>query len=476
MKDNKLNEILQQAEKTGSYLITATIRDKDKKENDLTHHVSRLDFPTDDIVPSLDNSVRLLDINKKQPTPVVKLEPVSEDLPPLKIAIMTHFNRCPDHYSPGRAVKNQIKMLQHYGHEVVFFLQEGSKLDAGCKMMPVVPRFKREKNVVNNEAKEKFIKLLKDEVDGKFDVVITHDFYIDDCITYREGIKESGIRANWIHWARSGIGRPINFAMENARYMYMNYADAGIFAERIGVKPEQVRVVFNEKDPALMWNWHPATKLVSDHMKLWNKDIIQTYPICTTRMDAKGINSVIKIFGEMKRHGKKVALIIANSNGRRRVQEIESKIKFAEENGLTKEDFVFTSTLSTKEIDIVREVPNQTVVELLQVSNLLIFPTIAEVCSNILLEASMTKNLLVLNSDLPSLFDFADHDDVLEHPFSSLQNINYSGKTNEDLRHIARSIIRVLDKNKPDQQFRRVWKTHSFDGIYNKMLKPILYE
>jgi len=468
--------IIQQAEKTGSYLITATVRYPNKSENDLTHFVFKDNFPIDDIIPSLDNSIRLLGINKKQPVPVVKPKLVSEKLPPLKIAIITHFNRCPDSYSPGKAIKNQIKMLQHYGHEVVFFLQEGSRLDAGCKMMPVVTKFRRQKNIVDEEAKKKFIEVLKNEVDGKFDVAITHDFYIDDCITYREAIKESGIKANWIHWARSGVGHPIDFKMDNARYMYMNYADAGMFADRINVNIDKIRVTFNEKDPSLLLKWNDITKAISNHMKLWEKDIIQTYPICTTRMDAKGLNSVIRVFGELKKLGKNVALVICNANGRRRLDEISSKIEFAKECGLTEEDFVFTSTLANEDLDIVSEVPHETVAQLMQISNLFIFPTIAEVCSNVLLEASMTKNLLVLNSDLPSLFDFAGDESVLDYPFTSLQSIHYKNKTDNDLNLLARQIIRNLDKNKSDKQFRKVWKTHSFDGIYNKMLAPVLYE
>lgn len=474
--NDELLKLIKRIESVSGYFLTATLYDKKKKENNLSHHTIRKEFPKDDIVPSIDQCLRSLEISPRESLPVVKPQLIEKEVKPLKIAIMTHFNRCPDHYSPGRAVKNQIKLLQQYGHEVSFFLQEGSKLDAGCKMMPMVPRFKREKNIVNEEAKEKFIELLKKEVDGKFDVVITHDFYIDDCITFREGIKESGIRANWIHWARSGVGRPIDFAMENARYMYMNYADAGLFAERIGVSSDKVRVTFNEKDPALMFGWNDITKAISDRMRLWEKDIIQTYPICTTRMDAKGINSVIKTFGELKKLGKKVALIIGNSNGRRRIQEIESKIALAKEHGLDENDFLITSTLATDEMDISREIPHETVVQLLQISNLFIFPTIAEVCSNVLLEASMAKNLIVVNSDLPSLFDFVNKQAVLKHPFTSAQSIHYHGTTTSHLKVLAGEIIMELDKNFSDLQFRKVWSTHSMDSIYNKMLKPILYE
>jgi len=475
MKNIKLSDVISSVESLGSYFITITSRDTNKIENDLKHYVFRKQFSNDDIVPSLDVCVRGLGVKFPQLVPVIIPKIINEKVKPLKIAIITHFNRAPDSYSPGKAVKNQIKLLMEYGHEVVFFVQEGSKLDVGCTMKPIMPKFKRIKNVVDNEAKEKIKNILKSELTDNFDIVITHDFFIDDCITYREAIKECGIDIKWLHWARSGIGRPIDFKMDNTRYVYMNYADVGVFAERINVNSDKVRVIFNEKDPALLFQWNPITKYIADKMKLYDKEIIQTYPICTTRMDSKGLNSVIKVFAELKKCGKKVALIICNSNGRRRLDEIKSKQDYAKSLGLTDKDIVFTSTLSNEEHIIHSEVPNKVVSELLQISNLFVFPTVAEVCSNVLLEASMTKNLLVLNEDLPLLFDFADENSVLKYPFTSSRNLHYSGRDDKPVNDLAKSIINQLDNNKNDLQFRRIWRVHNRHAIY-QMLKNVLYE
>jgi len=480
MKNPKLLEILSNAEEKGSYLITATIKDKSKTEGDLTHHHVREDFPTDDIIPSLDRAVRTMNIQPQINTVAKNPEPFGKekrkDLKPLKIAIITHFNRCPDSYSPGKAVKHQIKLLQKYGHEVVFFVTEGSTLDVGCELRPVVPKFKRKKNVIDEEAKAKFIDVLRENLTDDFDVAITHDFYIDDCITYREGIKECGVNIKWLHWARSGVGHPIDWKMDNTKYIYMNYQDSELFASRIGVDVKDLRVVFNEKDPSLMNEWNPITRMISDKMSLQYKDIIQTYPMCTTRMDAKGINSVIATFGKLKESGKNVALIICNSNGRKRISEIESKMKYAKDCGLDERDIVFTSTLANDEFKIVSEVPHKVVVELMQISNLFIFPTIAEVCSNVLLEASMTKNLIVINEDLPSLFDFVDKDAILKHPFTSLRSVHYSGRDNESFTKLAKQIVGQIEANKADKQFRKVWSTHNLETVYYNQLAPILYE
>jgi len=383
----------------------------------------------------------------------------------------------PDSYSPGKAVKNQIKILQKFGHSVVFFTQEGSEVDVGCEMRPVVPKFKREKNVVNEEAKKKFIDVLREHLTSDFDLAITHDFYIDDCISYREAIKECGVPIKWIHWARSGVGSPIDFKMDNARYVYMNYADAGQFARRIGVDVDKVRVAFNEKAPEFFFKWDPVTTMITEKMRLWEKDIIQTYPVCSTRLDAKGINSVLAVFGQLKRLGKKVALIVCNSNGRRRMDELEAKQQYAlKEHGLTEEDFVFTSRFASEDYHIESEVSNTVVAQLQQISNLFVFPTIAEVCPNILLEAAMAKNLIVINEDLPLLLDFVDQTGVLKYSFTSSKSLHFHGRDDKSLEVLGKQIIGQLESNKNDKMLRHVWKRHCVETIYWDMLAKILYE
>ena len=460
----------------GSYLMTLTTRDKKKDENNLNHYVFREDFPTDDVTPSLDKCVRLLNITLPPRVEVVIPPKIEEPRKPLKIGILTHFNHAPEYYSPARQVRSQIKMLQSFGHEVVFFIQEGSKLEWGCETRTIVPKFKREKNIVNEEVKNRFIEILRKEITDDFDLIISHDLFIDDCITFREAIKECGIKVKWLHWARSGVGRPINFDMPNARYVYMNYADVGIFASRIGVDSDRVRVVVNDKDPSNLFGWNPITNKVNEQLRLWQKDIIQTYPLCSTRMDAKGINWVIRIFGLLKQQGKKVALVICNANSRKRVADIEAKMNFAKECGLDDNDILFTSSLKGLEYDVSRDVPHRTVVELMQISNLFVFPTMAEVSSNVELEASMTKQLLVLNSDLPCLFDIADRSAVLSYPFTSLQSVHYDSNNVKLLNKLVKEIIEKIDNNWADKQFRYVWKNNCMASIYNDLLKPILYE
>lgn len=479
MKELALDEIIKEAKKIGSYLITITTKDKSREENDLNHYVFREDFYQDDVIGSLDGCVRSIGIKSPKSPTITFSPPIREKKRPLKIAIVTHFSRCPESYSPGKAVKNLIKMLLKHNHIPVFFTQEGSKLtkdDIGCEVRHAVTKFKREKNVIDEEAKKKFIDVLREQLTSDFDLIITFDMFIDDCITYREAIKECGVNIPWLHFARSGIGNPIDFNMSNARYVYLNYADTQIFADRIGVSIDKVRTIFNEKDGEFFFKWDPITTMIVNKFRLWEKDIIQTYPICSTRITAKGLLDIIRVFGKLKELGNKVCLIVPNSNGRKRTEELKNVQKMTLDYGLNSQDFIFTSLLADEKYDIASEVPNKVVSELFQLSNLFIFATRAENGPNILLESGMTKNLIVVNEDLPLLYDFVNKDAVLSYPFTSNRNLHYTGRDDDSLMKLAKQINGQIRANKADLMFRYIWRRHNADTIYYDMLEPVLYE
>ncbi|MHA1225135.1 MAG: glycosyltransferase family 4 protein [Candidatus Hodarchaeales archaeon] len=394
----------------------------------------------------------------------------------MKIAILTAFRNMPESYSLVNDVRDQIKTLNKYGHKVVFFAQEGCKGEGiECEMKAIFPRFRMEKNVENPEIKKQLIEIFKKEL-KEFDVAIEHDLiYLQAYYTYRKAIMECGVsNVKWIHWAHSAISGGLNLKMPRSRYVYMNYTDVPRFAKAIGVSESDVRVVFNNKDPRLFFDWHPITYQLADKYDLFNRDIIQTYPICSTRMDAKGIDKVIEVFAKLKEIGNKVLLIICNANARRLKEQIEAKLKFAYEKGLSKDEIVFTSTLSPETIG---GVPRDVVRDLMQISNLFIFPTTSEVCSNVLLEASMTKQLLVLNKDFPPLFDFGEENkSVLAHSFGSVRKLSFTSVTDDAYLKLAKKIDEYLKNSKINQQFLRIKNSCNIDIIYKKQLEPILLE
>jgi len=395
----------------------------------------------------------------------------------MKIAIITSFRQMPESYSLVNDVRDQIETLNRFGHEVVFFAQQGCTGEGiQCEMKAVFPHFRNEKNVINQDIKEQLKIILKTELTG-FDIAITHDLtYLSGYVTYGAAIKESNIEnLRWIHWCHSGVGTKLDIKMLHAKYIYMNYTDIERFAKNIGVEQDDVRVIFNDKDPELFFEWHKLTKELATKIDLYDRDIIQTYPLCTTRMESKGINHVIKTFGRLKALGNNVLLIICNSNGRRKKAEIESKINYAKAEGLTEDNFIFTSETLGEEA--ASQVPRAVVKDLMHISNLFIFPSISEVCSNVLLEASMSKQLLVLNRDFPSFFDFGeDGKTVLSFHFGSMTMPGFKFRDKDAYTTLAKVINQQLKANKPDLQMRRILRDCNLNAIYRKQLEPLLYE
>jgi len=115
--------------------------------------------------------------------------------------------------------------------------------------------------------------------------------------------------------------------------------------------------------------------------------------------------------------------------------------------------------------------------DLMLISNVFIFPSLSEVCSNVVLEASMCKQLLVLNKSFPSLFDFGDEGKTcLGHPFGSLIHSDFKFRNLTEFDYLARTIQQQLLINKPLLQQRKILKLTNIDTIYEKQLEPLLIE
>ena len=392
-----------------------------------------------------------------------------------KIAIVTAFRRMPENYSLVNDVIDQIKTLKKNGHEVVFYAQEGCKGEGiDCEMRAVLPHFRTIKNEENSEAKEKMIEIFNEEFKD-VDTVITHDLmYLRGYYTHRMAIMQCGYEGKWIHWCHSAVGANLKLKMAHSKYIYMNYADTKRFATSIGVDLDDVRVVFNDKDARLFFDWNPISYEISEKFDLFNRDVMQTYPMCSTRMNAKGIDHVIRTFGKLKSLDNRVLLIVPNANARKRGDDIEAKIKLGEQCGLTKDELVFTSTVNP---DWTGGVPRDVVRDLMQISNLFVFPSSSEVCSNVLLEASMTKQLLVLNKDFPPFFDFGEEGRTcLGHHFGSLIRTGFKYRTEEAYLNLAKVINQQLLGSKSNQQFLKIKQACNIDTLYRKQLEPVLVE
>lgn len=362
----------------------------------------------------------------------------------MKIAVISHSENIMDTYSISTAIKNQILMLVKHGHEVTYFGRRINTYDF-CNVVKEMPSFTRVKHKVDQAAKEHLVALFKKHLPG-YDLAITHDFYIADCITYREAIMECGVDINWLHFIRSGIGEPVSFKMPNARYVGLNNTDLWRYAKMLDVGIEQMRAVYNIKDPALTYDWDKRTVEIVEQMRLWEKDIVQIYPFCITRADAKGVNELIRLFAELRNYGSKVGLVFCQANKKENV--IEEKTAYIKQLKLEDTDVAF-----------VGEVSQRVVAELQQAANLFAFPTIAETCGQTMLEAALGKNLIIVNKNVPVTHEFVDN--AIKFDFSQ----------GDKLCELAVQIQNELKNNKADLAFRQVWRNHRVDAVYEQLEK-----
>ena len=415
----------------------------------------------------------------------------------MKFGILTTFYDWDRAYSLVSVVEEQLRSLLENGYEPVLFVHDNftadNEIPDGVEIRKVIPRFKLvdyggfQPIESGFEEETKIVQKALEEHLKDIDVVFTHDWIFQGWfLVYNVGMRlaEPNLKCKWFHWIHSAPSpRPENLelphdcrykTMPNSKLIYMNNYDSLRLAEMYGGVLDDVRVVHNPLDPRTFWNLSPLTIDLISKYKLLDADIIDVYPVSSTRFEGKQVNRVIQIMSELKKQGKSVRFICPNAhaNADKEKKAIEELIHYGIERGLTREELIFTSLEGTNwELGV----PHEIVRELFQLSNLFIFPTLSENCPLILLEAALSKCLLVLNEDFPPLRDFFGKD-ALYFKFSSVsQKTEYSNEE-QFFSEVAKIIIGELNKNKSlnvfnilRQKFNRTW-------IFKNELEPIIYE
>tara|TARA_R100000789_G_C3018819_1_gene153074 strand:+ start:1594 stop:2850 length:1257 start_codon:yes stop_codon:yes gene_type:complete len=415
----------------------------------------------------------------------------------MKILILTTFYDFSPAYSLCSVVKEQLEMLLRNGYKPVLAVHDNftddDKIPKGVEIRKVVPRFQLVDYSSNQPVESGFqdqVKKIKESLEEHLkdiDVVFTHDWIFQGWfLIYNVGMREAqpNLKCKWFHWVHSApSGRPEKLeyphncrykTMVNSKLIYMNTYDTLKLAEMYGGILDDIRVVHNPLDPRSFWNLHPlVSKLISKY-KLLDADIIDVYPVSSTRFEGKQVSKVIKVISKLKKQGKSVRFICTNAhaNADKEKKAIEGLIHYGIENGLTRGEMIFTS-LEGKEFEI--GIPHEAVKDFFQLSNLFIFPTLSENCPLILLEAALSKCLLVLNESFPPLRDFFGKDALYFKFGSLLENVNYS---DEEMYYsdIAKIIIGELNKNRPLSAFNKLKQKFNGDYIFKHQLEPLLFE
>lgn len=410
----------------------------------------------------------------------------------MRVAILSHFQSYAPSYALAVGWYERAKMLEYFGVDFTFFTAkncpEGS-FPNQRSVLHTIPGSRPFKEKVKRFTQQ-YIELLAD-----YDVVLTPDIIYQrkgNFLAWNQAARNAArvIRPWWCHWIHSSwVQRPnhINFKdpdhlrftmMDRSFLVYLNEAESHQLVQMYDTEPKWVRHVHNAKDPRIFYDMHPFSWRIIKQLKLYQKEAVCIFPHCSTRMDAKGIDSVIRVMAGLKRAGLSVGLVFCNANARKVQHEIKEKRQWIADRGLVEgKDYMFTH-----ELDEFRPMPRKVVRDLMQISNLFVFGSWRETTGNVFQEAQISGNLLVLNQHLPCLQELADRDRTIwldtsyktpgrmDGQTGDLQQVNYLPEENQYFDHMA--TVRITPNLMPT---RHKW-AFSFERIWHTQFKPLLDE
>src|SRR3990167_11474074 len=417
-----------------------------------------------------------------------------------KIALLTTFHNLDPAYSLCTVVLSQIVSLKKYGYDPVLFVlntftDEYNKLPEGVEVRKVIPQVllvdysgEQEVNADFNDQCEKIYSALKEHTTD-IDVIFEHDFllqgwFLPHAVAIHRLASESKIK--WFHWIHSApspqgekkFPHSCRFTLPaNSKLVYLNNKHLIRAAEMYHVFPKDVRIVYNSIDPRLFWNLHPLVTSLIDKYDILSADYLDIYPLSTTRMvDGKQINVVIDIMAGLKKLGKKVCFIVANAhaNDKREKQVIANTISYANQKGLNSNEIIFTSLEDAPKYEL--GVPREVISQLFTLSNLFIFPSVSENCSLVLLEAMLSKNLLVLNDNGFLPFREFAKENALYFDFGSLiSNVQYNNRE-QFMSDVAKIINSEMGQNKALKASSEIRRNFNYDRNFVDMIEPLIME
>ena len=417
-----------------------------------------------------------------------------------KIGILTTFYNFDPAYSLTSVVEAQLTALVKYGYSPVLFVlnsfnDEHGRVPKGVEVRKIVPQVllvdysgEQEVNADFNDQCEKIYSALKEHT-VDIDVIFEHDlcfqgWFLPHAVAIHRLAGESKIK--WFHWIHSApspqgekkFPHSCRFTLPaNSKLVYLNNKHLIRAAEMYHVFPKDVRIVYNSIDPRLFWNLHPLVTSLIDKYDILSADYMDIYPLSTTRMvDGKQINVVIDIMAGLKKLGKKVCFIVANAhaNDKREKHVIANTISYANQKGLNANEIIFTSLEDAPKYEL--GVPREVISQLFTLSNLFIFPSVSENCSLVLLEAALSKNLLILNdSDYLPFREFAKENALYFDFGSLLSKVQYNDK-DRFMEDVAKIIDSEMKQNKSLRASSDVKKNFNFDALFINQIQPLLHE
>jgi glycosyltransferase involved in cell wall biosynthesis len=394
------------------------------------------------------------------------------------VVLLTALHAFDPSYSLVGVILDQARMLAADPKtQVQIWVVDGCEappaLPVNVQVLPIIPRVSWQNDQVISADVDRIASVLFAQLRTFKSVsVITHDLLFQaSFVTFSAAIRKiPGFPwVSWFHQAHSAaaLNRPVGIVQTmratvpaGHRLLAISVSDASFMAQYYGTDINTVVVIPNSRDIRQFHQLDPVAGTLIDTYRLLDAEVVQVYPLSGTRMDSKGVPTLISLFGAMRKQGRDARLVVVNahSNGKDVADKIAYYRSIAVEAGLT-EGLYFTS--EDYPASAHAGMSAATVSGLFQVSNLFVFPTISEACPLVLMEAAISGCLLVLNSSVPALFDIVPHSAAISFPFGGVRE---RGAT-VDVQQAAAVILDALDGSLANQSKRTVLRNHNYTAL-----------
>ena len=352
-----------------------------------------------------------------------------------KVAIFAPFQGLADTYSLSHVVRGQVLALQRRGIEVElwmlsdwnpndFPLTEGIKDTIRANTVP--HEFKPDQ--VTDASGEYAIALQANLSRFQPDYVITHDAMFQAAyIDFAHAIHRVATQTNaaWLHWVHSAIGAASGTLGDDSRWrtslpsghyiVYPNKCAREEVAVHFNTSLESVLYAPNTHDLTLTLS--PTAQKILQACPLHDADFSQVYPLCATRMDAKNLIVVGAVMQAMVMQGHRVQLLVpaANANA-----EHEKEMILTMKRRFPRLPIVFSNDLGFE-----HGLPHSVIRELMPFTNMFLFPSKAEACPLVLIEAMQCGITVIANDNVPAIVENSP-DGCLRFQFGNLvEDVTY---------------------------------------------------
>ena len=319
----------------------------------------------------------------------------------MRVGILTCFSGSRNTFSLVNVVATQLKMLLVAGYRPVLFVKPGFTGD-GIWADPRV----EVRHITPDEL----------SVDG-LDVVLCHDVvFMMQNADYGAAVRKLAAKRDgvaWLHWQHSRGDIPVE-PCANSWYCYPNKGDLGHVAQLNQAPLERVVYVPHPLDFDYL-DWPELALQIAED---YDFPFVDVSGILPTRLDRqKQVEKAVRLYAGIKRAGRSVCFLVPDSEatGERFIEYRHDVKAIAKELGLSNKEFAFLSEWYS-ECNIAT--PRPVVKALFEMANLFIQPSNAETSSNVVGEAAIAGNLVVINADFPPIAHL--YSKALAMPFGSI--------------------------------------------------------